>query len=353
MEFEGKQIYHGDIHEGDSYRREYADSIARLLTRKHAQGYTTRESFLPPSQLKTHREEYRQEYLKMIGFPFDLMRKELPRVDTVFVGEDDFCKIYRLSLEVAEDFRFYGMLMLPNGITKAPLVIAQHGGGGTPEFCSDFHTANNYNFFTKRALQRGFAVFAPSLLLWSFGIKTGEDFPQFEIPIDRAVYDQRLRQVGYGITGLEVFCIMRSLDYLCAQEFVDEQRIGMMGLSYGGYFSLHTAAADERIISIYDAGSFNDRSEVCFSDWSYPNSAYLFHDAEVAALCAPRRLRIDVGKQDQVFDYRPSAAEAERIKKYYAAFNAEQEFQFNLWDGGHRFEQDCSGFDFFFDGLCR
>jgi len=124
-----------------------------------------------------------------------------------------------------------------------------------------------------------------------------------------------------------------------------------MGLSYGGYFSLYTAAADKRIKSIYAAGFFNDRSKNCFGDWVYENAANTFFDAEVAALCAPRRLQIDVGKTDGVFDYKPSLKESERAKKYFSHFKALDNFRFNLWEGGHRFDDSGDGFEFFFDGI--
>ena len=125
----------------------------------------------------------------------------------------------------------------------------------------------------------------------------------------------------------------------------------MMGLSYGGYFSLHTAAADTRIKSIYAAAFFNDRTKIGFGDWKYNNAANTFLDAEVAALCAPRRLQIDVGKNDQVFDFLPSIEEGKRAAEYYEYFNSANNFKYNLWDGAHRFDSTCEGFDFFFDGI--
>ena len=124
-----------------------------------------------------------------------------------------------------------------------------------------------------------------------------------------------------------------------------------MGLSYGGYFSLLTAASDERIKSVYAAGFFNDRTKIAFGDWMYHNSANTFCDAEIAALCAPRRLQIDVGKTDGVFDYKSSIAEAERASSYYDKFGAGEEFRFTLWDGGHRFDSSDEGFRFFFDKI--
>ena len=352
MEYKGKKLYHGDVHDGDRYRQEYFDSISRLIEKKFAEKETVRNNFMTPEKLMADPEFFRNEYLKMIGFPFDLMSDTIPSVDTEYVGEDDMSKLYRLSVEVCDDFKFYGVLMIPRGISgKASLVIAQHGGGGTPETCSDMYKENNYNYFTKRALERGYVVFAPSLMLWTFGVDTGENFAKFDVPSDRHGNDKKLKQIGYSMTGLEVFCIMRCIDYLCTLDYVNSEKIGMLGLSYGGYFSLHTAAADTRIISAYDAGSFNDRSKTAFVDWSYTGAAEKFFDAEVAALIAPRRLRIDVGKEDMVFDYRTSINEAKRIEKYYEAYGAKDNYVYDLHEGGHRFDENLSGFEYFFEPL--
>lgn len=355
MEYKGKNLYCGNVGDGNNYRKEYLSSIERLIERRMKNGNSVREKTMTPEMLVKNPEYFRHEYLKMIGFPFDLMSEKIPKAEMEYIGNDDMCKLYRVSIEVAEDFLFYGILMLPHesaaNASKVPLVIAQHGGGGTPESCSDMCGENNYNFFTKRALEHGFVVFAPSIALWNFNVNTGEKFPYVNIPFERSSFDIKLRKCGYSITGVEVFCIMRSIDWLCTLECVDKNKIGMMGLSYGGYFSMHTAAADTRIVSAYNAGSFNDRNTIYINDWSYQNAANLFHDAEVAALCAPRRLQIDVGKNDTVFDYIPSQAEAEKILKYYKAYGAEENFVYNLWDGGHRFDESCSGFDYFFDGL--
>ena len=354
MKYKEFNLYTEDIHRGDAYRREYVASIDRLLERKFAEGKGKRAQSASPELVANHSEFFRHKYLEMIGFPFDLVSEEVPKVKQEYVSEDDLSKIYRLQLEVTPDFNFYGLLMIPSGATKAPLVIAQHGGGGTPEYCADMAGQNNYNFFTKRALERGCVVFCPSLLLWCSEGKPEWSFPLFDIPANRLFRNSRLRQVGYSMTGLEVFCIMRSLDWLCTLPNVDQNRIGMMGSSYGGYFSLYTAAADCRIISVYDAASFNDRGIVLGqNDWSYYNSAELFFDAEVAGLVAPRKLRIDVGISDETFDYHAAPAEAERARAYYEYYGAQDKFCFDLWDGGHRFDESLSGFSFFFSGLMQ
>ena len=129
---------------------------------------------------------------------------------------------------------------------------------------------------------------------------------------------------------------------------VDAEKIAMIGLSYGGYFTLHTMAADTRIKAGYCAGVFNDRDVYDWADWSYKGSALCFQDAEVAALCAPRKLYVQVGMEDQVFDYHSAIPEAERVKDYFEAFGVPEHFKFDVWEGGHTVSDHDRGFDFIF-----
>jgi len=349
--YNGKTFLEDDAHKGDCFRREYLESVLGFIDRKYEESYAARDSFMSPSAFSENPEFYRGEYMKMIGSPVEEYPKGIPAARKEKIGADDFGEMYRLQLEVLPGFWFYGILSVPHEILKAPLVIAQHGGWGIPELCCDMSGSNNYSNFTKRALERGMVVFAPQLLLWCFNKETGESFVSVDIQFDRKEIDRKLKHLGLTLTGLEVFCIRRSIDYLTALDFVDPCRIGMMGLSYGGYFALYTTAADTRIKSVYAAGFFNDRTKSAFNDWMYQGSAMTFLDAEVAALCAPRALLIDIGKEDSVFDYSFAPNEGEKVRAYYKALNAEKNFRFNYWKGGHKFDSSGEGFDFFFRNI--
>lgn len=348
LKFNGKEIFSIDFSAANRFRKEYLDSVNRFIEKGYSEGAGNRKNYVNV-EIVANQEKYREAYLKMIGQPVWPYPSNVPNAKTEYVGSDDFCDISYLQIEVMPDFWFFGILMQPKGAEKAPLVIAQHGGGSSPEICCDFLGESNYSYFTKHALERGMAVFAPQLLLWKFDIETGEAKTNVDLPFKRGDLDNKLKHLGLSITGLEVFCIRRSIDYLVSLDNIDEQRIGMMGLSYGGYFTLHTAAADTRIKSAMAAAFFNDREKVTFGDWRYNNAANLFLDAEVAALCAPRRLILTVGKSDPVFDYLPSVAEGERAKEYYSLFGAQNNFRYDLWEGGHRFNTD--NFDFFFSAI--
>lgn len=78
-------------------------------------------------------------------------------------------------------------------------------------------------------------------------------------------------------------------------------------------------AADTRIIVGYSNAAFNDRNCYSWFDWSYKNSGNTFQYAEVAALCAPRKLYVAVGKEDEVFNCSGAVNESLRVGKYFEA----------------------------------
>ena len=351
-EYKGKYIYEGDPHGGDSYREAYLDSVNRLISNKKKETYARREAFMPYDSIKEHQEEYRQLLLGMIGSPVDTYPTDIPTFESEFVAKDDLSEIYRLKIEILPEFYYYCMLFKPLNITgKTPLTLAQHGGGSLPEICSDTNGTSVYGHFTKRALERGITVLVPQLLLWTFNQDVGEKRVPINLPYSRDTLNKTLIELGLSMTGLEVFCLRRSIDALANEDYIDENRIGMMGLSYGGYFTLYTAAMDKRIKAAYAAGFFNDRTRVALGDWRYKNHMNTFSDAQVAALVAPRRLAIDVGQKDPVFDFTRAPEEADRAREYFRALGCEENFRFSYWDGGHQFDNSGEGFEYYFSEL--
>ncbi len=341
-------IYQEPTAVGDAYRQRYADGIARFIAQRNAACKELRRTQFSPEELVQNAEEYRAQLKKMLGM--ELFASDGRSVKKEYVGEDALASIWRLTVTVMGSIPFYALLIIPhNGNTRTPLVIAQHGGGGTPELCSDFYGRNNYNGMVRRLLTRGCAVLAPQLLLWAQ--VECETQRAHAIPYSRRDVDKDLKRFGASVTALEISCIQRALDYLLEEEGFDASRVGMMGISYGGYFTLHTMAIDTRIRSGYCAAVFNDRDRFCFSDWSYTGSANAFGDAEVAALCAPRHLFVQVGKADSVFDYHSAVEEAERVPDYFRALDASDHFRFSVWEGGHTISDDDEGFGFFLTPL--
>ncbi len=344
MIYNGKKIFEEAPDAADNLRRDYVSGIDAFIKRLNKEGKQKRREFMPPEDLAENPEKYRALYLEMLGLN-KLNDKNLPEAKKEYVASDDVSDIYRLTVYITKEIPFYAMLVIPKNAQKPiPLMIAQHGGGGTPELCLDYNGKNNYNNMAQRALAKGYAVLAPQIMVWRLqGIETA---PARDVPYDRHKPDNELKRFGLSITALEIKGILNSLDYVLENEDIDSEKVSMIGLSYGGYYTLYTTAADTRIKSAYCAGFFNDRDVYSWKDWTYKNSGLTFQDAEVAALCAPRKLYVQVGKTDEVFDYKTAIPEAERITDYYKAFGKEENFKFCLWDGGHRVSEDDEGYDF-------
>lgn len=304
---------------------------------------------MPPDELAKNPEFYRKKYKEMLGLERFEQTTSRP-AEIHYVGSDELCRIYRLSVFITEEIPFYAMLLIPHNVKEPmPLVIAQHGGGGTPELCCDMNGKNNYSHMAQRAMERGNAILAPQLLLW--GMTESATIRAHNVPHSRSKVDIDMKRFGSSITALEISGIMKTLDYVSEMKEIDADRVTMIGLSYGGYFTLHTMAADTRIKAGYSAGVFNDRNVYNWADMSYKGSAFAFQDAEVAALCAPRKLYIQIGKEDQVFDYRNAIPEAERISAYFHAFGVPDNFKFDVWEGGHTISVHDEGYDFIFSQI--
>lgn len=342
-------MYKDIINDGDVHRLNYRDGISAYIKRLSDESYGVRENFMPTENFSDKIEEYREKYIEMLGIN-NIVSDNNPPPSLTRVGEDEDAVIYRTIVYITPEIPLYGLLFVPHATKQLPLIIAQHGGGGTPELCSDMNGTNNYNHMVRRVLKRGAVVFAPQLLLWNFSDPLPTQ-PSHAIPYKRADIDKDLKRFGMSITALEIKGIMNAITYLSELSFVDSDKIGMLGLSYGGYFTLYTMAADKRIKSGFSNACFNDRNVYPWCDWSYQNSANTFHDAEVAALCAPRKLYITVGKSDKVFNYEGSIPEAERVRKYFHATGCPENFVFYLWDGGHTLPNNDEGIDFMFSAF--
>lgn len=349
MEYLGKQIWEDTPTAGDMHRENYVQGIKAYIQRMNQTCKQTRREWMPPEKLAEDLEAYRQKYREMLGLSlFAEANTKAPQ--QLFVGEDQVSKIYRLTVWITEEIPFYALLMIPHEVqTPVPLIIAQHGGGGTPELCSDFLGNNNYNHMVQRVLSRGAAVLAPQIAVWSK--EESETMRAHPVAYDRLKMDVAMKRFGGSLTALEISGILKAVDYVSALPQINEEKIGMVGSSYGGYFTLNTMAADTRIKAGYCVAVFNDRDVYPLTGWCYNSSAKMFQDAEVAALCAPRKLFVQIGKEDEVFRYESALPEVERVYDYFKAFGKPENFAFSLWEGGHTLSDSDCGFDFLFAAL--
>lgn len=330
--FESFNGYKEDIAAGNNFRGEYVSGIEKLLEKKQQEANLKRDSF--DEELVKDIEGHRGELIEKLGWPLTEYKKDsVPNVKQEFVTHDGDIDILRIQIEVMPDLWYYGILF-KKGDEKRPFVISQHGGAGTPEITAgmfkreDGCDSANYNDMTRRVLQYDVNVFAPQMLLW-----TVDGNESYGNPYNRQHIDGALRLHGGSITALELFALRRALDFFEVQEYVDKEKIGMVGLSYGGMYTLFMSAVDTRIKSAISCSFFCDRFKNSWADWCYKDCGESFLDAEVAMLSYPRRLYIAMGDSDELFGIKDTEKEYERIKKQ----GFDDKITLHPFAGGHEF----------------
>lgn len=325
----------------ENTRHEYASAVEKLICRLENESDRRRSEFVSSHT----RAELAEKLRNMLGFPLNMPSSGGNEFSKEYVAHDDLCEIYRVRLSALPDFPVFGMLFVPRMSDKpAPLIIALHGALGTPELMYGMHGKNGYNNIIRRFLSRGSCVFAPQLLIWNCGQSPAK--PRYGTSYNRTELDRRLKNLGGGMTALEVFSVLSFISPLTALPEIDGAKIGLYGMSFGAYLGLFAMALDERIRASYLSSCFNDRQKYAFPDWQYKNYLNTFCDAEVAALCAPRKLFIEVGSKDDLFELSGAEHEAERALEYYKIAGAEENFRLNVWSGGHIVSPEDGGIDF-------
>jgi len=325
---------------GNPYRTAYLEGFRTLIEKRRREAEPVRRAF--GRSIRDDREAAREAYCRMLGWPLGEKAAAPASCREIPVYEDEEKSVVRLVLEVLPGLPFYGILFRHKTEEPLPLVISKHGGGGTPELCSSFFDCVNYNDMTLRLFRHGVNVFAPQTLLW--------ESPRFGPQTERGEVDNALKQLGSSVTAVEVFSISRCLDWFSEKDFTDG-RFGMAGLSYGGFYTLYTVAAEPRIAACLDVGHFNDRIRYDWPDMVWFGSALRFLDAEVGALICPRYLRIEVGRGDPLFDASAAEKEYRVLEDYYA--EAPDKLEFRIFDGEHEFCPEEEGLDRLIEELVK
>lgn len=340
-----KTYYAEPIEKDTYYRKEYLRGINEFLQKEKTLAVDRRKTFFTPQNYKNEQERYREDFVKMLGFPLNREREVPTLAKKTFIMQDGNVNIYRMQFVFWESVKVYGIYFEQCYADKStPFIIGLHGGEGTPELVSSIHMDSaNYNHLVRRLTDRGANVFAPQLLLWSKENYGGE--------YDRLQIDGKLRQLGGSMTALELYFLRGEIDYFLRNEKINQDKIGVCGMSYGGMYALHLAAIDTRIKACYSCSWVCDGFVNSWADWSYKNAQNTFAVAETAALVAPRALFVGMGDKDRLFDWRLTQIECARIQEFYQVLEANNGFKYIIFDGEHEFDKGNEGLDFLLDNL--
>lgn len=281
-------------------------------------------------------EPNRERFRAMLGgWPWE--RGDL-RAESLVFSKTNHYRVERVFITPFADLRMDFLLLVPHGLTgPAPVVLAQHGLGGTPEDACGFSddTADSYyHSFGSRLAELGYVVAAPHMM-------GGAD--------KRNWLQRKAMLVGEGLTGAEMFGLSRVIDYLVGLDYVDPERIGCYGLSQGGMTAQFLPALDKRVKVTVVSGNFNWRypkmvipgekyvAYICTNeeDKFFPGQLAEFSDSDICSLICPRCVFIECGANDPVLH--PQAAEVEypKLQAIYERLGIPERVALEVHPGAH------------------
>ena len=186
--------YRENIQDSKEYKEIYVKEIRNIIERREQAAIAMRDNYC--SDIFHKQEKYREDFKAMLGWPLtEKQALSVPSAKIKKLTEEKDCSIYRVSIEVMDGFSMTGLLFQKDE-KKRPLVIAQHGGLGTPELLGNLYgDTTNYNHMIERILSYNVNVFAPQLLIWA---------PSYEVEFDRGALDAQLKRVYLSQTEISL-----------------------------------------------------------------------------------------------------------------------------------------------------
>lgn len=248
---------------------------------------------------------------------------------------------YEVMLDVWPDVFAWGILQVPHGLApgeRRPVVVCQHGLEGVPENCVTQDPASRgyraYKGFASALAERGFITFAPH------NPYRGQD--------SFRVLQRKANPLGKSLFSVILAQHERILDWLSGLPFVDPQRIGFYGLSYGGKSAMRLPAVLDRYCLSICSGDFNEWVRKTAAT-DYPGSYLYTHEyeifewnlghtynyAEMAALIAPRPFMVERGHHDGVGTDEWVSYEYAKVRRFYTQLGLADRTGIEYFDGPH------------------
>lgn len=196
--------------------------------------------------------------------------------------------------------------------------------------------------FALQCVRQGFPVFGLELI--GFGARRDSAAKAVSAEASSCARDSMAAlMLGESMAGWRVWDAIRALDYLQTRtEFVDPERLGMMGISGGGLVALYAAALDARVAACVVSGFFNTFAasilpiDHCVDNY-VPGLLTLCEMPDLAALVAPRMLCVENGRDDPIFPVDAFRGAVDQAREIYAAFGASERLAAEVFEGGHQF----------------
>ena len=261
---------------------------------------------------------------------------------TRLIYDEPKWKGYEVVLDVWKDVFAYGIFLLPNDLEpgeERPVVVCQHGLEGRPQDTADPNIKSVYHSYAAQLADRGFITYAPQ------NPYIGQDAFR--------VIQRKANPIKWSLFSLIIRQHERTLDWLAEQPFVDENRIGFYGLSYGGKTAMRVPAVLERYACSICSADFNEwivKNATFDSRYSYMftgeyempefDLGNTFNYAEMAGLIAPRPFMVERGHDDGVAPDEWVAHEFAVVRRLYVRLGIPEKTEIEFFNGGHQINSD-------------
>lgn len=243
----------------------------------------------------------------------------------------------------------------PGGATtRHPAVVAIHGHGlfghdsvvgrdDTPARRDEI--ARNRYDYALQLVRRGYVVAAPCLT--PFGRRRG-DAARAASGVDACAQTfLAMQALGRLLIAENLRDVLWALEYVAGHEAADGDRIGCVGLSYGGRMTMLAAAVEPRIRVAVVSGALNCLQERVATGHAsgcqtVPGLLAFGDVPEIASLIAPRPCLWEVGTRDELIAPDWADAALARIRRAYRAAGAEEGLRVDRFDGGHQWHGDAA-----------
>ena len=234
---------------------------------------------------------------------------------------------------------------------RLPAIVCSHGHGPYGKdpvagvLGDGAHAAEiakmNYNYAEQMA-KEGFVTIAPDLR----GFGERHEYIEASVSTGRDLCNINfIKGALFGIypMTLNIWDIRRCIDYLETMDEVDPDRIGMMGLSYGGTITTFATAVEPRIKAADIIGYVNPFAEFAIKRANFcgsqivPNLYKYFDTYDIAGLIAPRPLLLEMGLFDHCFYYKDLHQGYLGTKEIYDAAGLTDLLHTDIHPGGHQF----------------
>lgn len=303
----------------------------------------------------TTKEQWERKRTEILQVWFDCVGGVPARVPTKFLVESETVVgdhvRQKITFATADDDAISAFLLIPNGAResgkKSPAILALHPTNAAGKASIATADGPRNRQYALELVSRGYVVLAPD------DLTAGERiFPGQRAFRDAPFYE---KYPEWTTVGKNLLDHLQAVDLLTSLDFVDAERIGVIGHSFGAYNAYFLSAIDERIRAVVSScGLLPFAPKASTEHWGVRNwyshfpklsavqnqGTVPFEFNEIIALTAPRPMFFYAAQSDRIFPHWKEVGECFLdVHGLYVWLGGEDNFKSVIGSGGHDFPE--------------